>query len=873
MKKIVALTLLASFVLPLSGFAQKGILIRDVRDVGEMRAKTTFGDIDAITDGTGVLVRWSTIAERSNIGFNLIRIDRPEKPVNKRMILGQATRARDEAAGGEQYQTFDPEGIIGVGYVVEGIDRSGRKSISQPAFAKYVANLDAAAGLETEAVRNAAVSDNGVIEKVSLAAAGKTSNKKLFAPEADMAVHRWVVSQPGVKISVNKDGFYKVTCGQLFDAEFNQFHRPTNWKLFHEGVEQAINVGSGDRCLEFYGRGRDEPESDTRVYYLIAGNSPGRRITSRSLTNIPTKQYAANYSAVAEKKERFSYVSKVINGDLDNYWGSIIFGNPSTLTFQVTKIDFTAPSTQMTVNMHGFPSADPYFPHLVRVKLNGNDLGNISGIGATPFSGVYPVPTASLVEGTNTLELASLNPGNDINMFDSVLVNYGRKYEAEQNTMRFSVPGGKRVNLNGFTQPNVRVFDLTAGRDPVLVTGLPIEASGSNFIVRLRGTNAFSGLAVDSTAVMLPDAVTQNKPSTLSTSANNGELIVISYSHPDFILKSEQWADYRRGQGFTAKVVSIEDVYDEFSYGSTSARAINSFLQYAADNWDTPPEYVLLMGDATVDPRNFQGFGNFNFVPTRMVPLVYAESGSDEALADFNNDGLAEMSIGRIPVRTSGSILTALAKTQLFETPANQALSRGAMFAFDYPDGWNFQLTSERIREELPTSMPVTFVGRGMVPPNGDPFTPNPNAQTELLAAMNSGKHTINYAGHGSSGLWASPTFFGNQNASGLTNANPTVFTMLTCLNGYFLRPDPVDSISEVLLKNPNGGAAAAWASTADTTPDIQTDMGIRFYEQLAAGDITRLGDLIRDAKTVIPAGADVRLSWALIGDPMLKVR
>jgi hypothetical protein len=49
--------------------------------------------------------------------------------------------------------------------------------------------------------------------------------------------------------------------------------------------------------------------------------------------------------------------------------------------------------------------------------------------------------------------------------------------------------------------------------------------------------------------------------------------------------------------------------------------------------------------------------------------------------------------------------------------------------------------------------------------------------------------------------------------------------------------------------------------------------MGNRFYNQLAVGNITRMGDLIRDAKSVLPGSSDVRYSWALLGDPMLKVR
>jgi hypothetical protein len=49
--------------------------------------------------------------------------------------------------------------------------------------------------------------------------------------------------------------------------------------------------------------------------------------------------------------------------------------------------------------------------------------------------------------------------------------------------------------------------------------------------------------------------------------------------------------------------------------------------------------------------------------------------------------------------------------------------------------------------------------------------------------------------------------------------------------------------------------------------------MGVRFYNQVGAGQLTRLGDLVVDAKSVLIAGRDVRLSWVLIGDPMLKMR
>ncbi|MBV9215146.1 MAG: hypothetical protein JO053_03130, partial [Acidobacteria bacterium] len=127
---------------------------------------------------------------------------------------------------------------------------------------------------------------------------------------------------------------------------------------------------------------------------------------------------------------------------------------------------------------------------------------------------------------------------------------------------------------------------------------------------------------------------------------------------------------------------------------------------------------------------------------------------------------------------------------------------------------------------------------------------------------------------------WRTDSFVWIGNVNQITNTNSeTFYSMLTCLNGYFYLPnndnDPVDadSMAEALLKSANGGAAAAWASTGSTLAVDQVDMGKRFYKDVNNGTITRLGDLITDAKKALASQADVRLSWALLGDPLLKMR
>jgi len=172
----------------------------------------------------------------------------------------------------------------------------------------------------------------------------------------------------------------------------------------------------------------------------------------------------------------------------------------------------------------------------------------------------------------------------------------------------------------------------------------------------------------------------------------------------------------------------------------------------------------------------------------------------------------------------------------------------------------------------LPATMPNLFVNRGLPEPN-PMHLEDPMAHQNLINGINAGKFVVNYAGHGSTGVWGSSTFFQVAHMSQLTNAHSeTIFTMLTCFNGFFLRPRAADlSLGEALLQAGNGGAVATWASTTETTPDYQLTMGIPFFQGLATGNDRRLGDLIKTSKMSI-AGSDVGYSWVLLGDPALKI-
>ncbi len=862
MKNVLTALLLATFIFsPLSATLGQKSRSTERRSVRDDVDRAQFGTVSAVGDRRGVLVRWEMASEPNIFGYYVYRVeDGISSLVSDTMTLGAAARAGAGRTGGERYHVYDPQGGRGSSYVIESYSIDGLKANSKPIDTQFVRDVEAVTGVDVGDLRASISSKNPIVESSALQLDEELETEVSSSLQmADATMHQWVVGQAGASISVRQDGLYRVSRASLQTASFPVNTSSANWRLFLEGVEQPIIVGAGDQYIEFFGKGVDVQETDSRVYYLISGATPGKRIQKRTLRPIGGNMMSQNFASKATKKERSLYYNKVVNGDAENHWGRVVSTTATGVPFSLPGLDTAAGTATITVKLQGFTNV----PHQVNTSVNGNSLGILTGTSLNSFSTTLQIPTSYLVEGNNTLNLQSIG-GSDFSLFDAVTVDYKRKYVADQNKLLFSTPGFRRVDVGGFSTANVRVFDITSDGNAQQINNAFMQQNGATFTAKLPAARAAVYYAVEDSAVLTPSEVIANNASALSTLANAANLVIISHSAPDFMAAAEVWANYRRAQGFIVKVIDIRDVYDEFNYGVISALSIRSFLNYAYSNWQSPPQYVLFLGDSSYDPRNYEGHGYWNLIPSKVVPsFELDETVSDEALADFNGDGLAELAIGRIPARTAAHITNAFNKTTLFETPAMQSFNRGSLFAYDEPKGYNFATMSQSIRNKLPISMPSTFVDRLAV-----------GSAATLMTELNTGKFIVNYAGHGASGAWFNEnSFFGRAKADQLVNS-PSIFTMLTCYNGHFIRPEAfADSLSERLLNSTVGGSVVSWASTTATTPDVQQVMAERFYSQLAIGNLTRIGDLIRDAKQVIPNNSDVRNSWVLLGDPMLKTR
>src|SRR5207244_9330755 len=101
--------------------------------------------------------------------------------------------------------------------------------------------------------------------------------------------------------------------------------------------------------------------------------------------------------------------------------------------------------------------------------------------------------------------------------------------------------------------------------------------------------------------MLQPLSITANQPSSLNASRMGADFVIITYK--DFTQSIQPLVALRQSQGYQVAVVDIDDIYDEFSYGVHSPYAVKDFLNWTYLHWPKQPQYVLLAGSATLDPR------------------------------------------------------------------------------------------------------------------------------------------------------------------------------------------------------------------------------------------------------------------------------
>jgi CSLREA domain-containing protein/uncharacterized repeat protein (TIGR01451 family) len=816
----------------------------------------------------GVLLEWITGHEVDNLGFTLYRDENGQRiRVTPEIVAGSALLAGSGTAltAGKPYAWWDalPKGKQNVQYWLEDLDLNGTRTLHGPFVPQILS------GQPPEKTNAALLSKLGQAEPRIIAPASPeppTGSRAMYA--AREAAGWDVASKAAVKITVREAGWYRVTQAELLAAGLDPAANPRSLQLYVDGVEQAILVtgeqdGRFDEndAIEFYGTGLDTPSTDRRVYWLLMGTQPGKRINV--VKSAAAQGGASGFTATVERRDRLIYFSALRNGERENFFGPVVAGNALEQQIALQNlIAATQKQAVLEVALQGVSQA----AHFVQVTLNGNPVGVINFDGQAQGVRKFPISPLLLKEGANQILLTPQGGQNDVSLVDYLRVTYQQNYTATEDALRCTADLTNAVSqtLDGFSDPRIRVMDVTdTGEVQELLGNVEQQKNGYGVSVMLNAPGQRTLPAFTPEKVKPPLAIKANQISNWHIAEHRADLLIIA--HGNFISSLAPLKTLRQKQGLAVEIVDVEDIYDEYSFGEKQPQAIKDFLASIKGNWRLAPRYVLFVGDASYDARNYLRAGDFDFVPSKLIDTAFMETASDDWYADFNDDGLAEMFVGRLPVRTNLEASAVIGRIVGYDstTVKGAAANHSVLLVADKTDGFNFEEASNQLRALLPAGYKAVEVYRGR--------TDDASAKRLLLEQLNSGQTIVNYAGHGSINLWRGVLTTDDLRALQNRQSLPLVVTM-TCLNGYFQDP-LLESLAEGLLKA-DGGAIAVWASSALTEANPQAMMNQQVYRALfdASGARLTLGEATARAKATV-GDKDLRRTWILFGDPTTRLK
>jgi uncharacterized repeat protein (TIGR01451 family) len=818
----------------------------------------------------GVVLEWRTLEETRNLGFHIYREDAQGRHrVDPSLIAGSALFLR----GGlpqhraKTYQWIDAQGAPQASYWLEDLDLNGTRTLHGPA---YVESGSPSANSPVRSPLLTQLNRTSVLAPVQITRALITPAPAIPAVASGPSTNP-LNGVPAVKISVTEEGWYRVTKAQLVAAGMDSSTDARFLQLYAEGVEQPLQI-SGQQSgplgpndsIEFYGTGIDTPYSGTRVYWLVRGARPGKRIST-----VPSAQSrvsaGTSFPFTVLFQQRTTYFAALLNGENnDNFFGAVVSSEPVDQVLTVAHIDRTSslPIT-LDVTLQGVTDGEP---HSVTVTFNGVPVGELDFADQANVTSTFGINGSLLQEGANTVTLTALDGDLDISLVQSITIQYAHTYAADGNWLRATASSGDSVHIGGFSNPQIHVADITDPSNIAELTGpVAIDASGFGITFTVRGGAGVvhTLLAFSDDQISGPAGFSSHSPNTIDRPQAGAEIVVIS--HPDFVASLTPLVKLHESQGSSVSVVTTDQIFDAFNFGERSPFALREYLQLASSEWTTHPQALILAGDASFDPRNYLGFGDFDFVPTRLIETAAFKTASDDWLSDFNQTGFATISTGRLPVRSAADAALVVSKIVGYEGGSSGgSWKQQAVVIADQNVGADFTSAANAAAVDMPSSLVVTKI----LADGQDPTL----IQQQILAALNGGALLVNYTGHGSEEQWSFADLFDDATATSLSNGDRLpVFLVMDCLNGFF-QDVYESSLSTSLMLAPNGGAVGVWASSGFTDASPQATMDQALLSTLAGNPSMPLGNAILNAKLGI-IDPDVRRSWNFFGDPTMLLR
>lgn len=672
------------------------------------------------------------------------------------------------------------------------------------------------------------------------------------------------------RIRVARDGLTSLSYAALQAAGFPSGITTTALYLRDSGgTELAIRVldtnasgqFDGEDQVLFWGQGlAGNRYTRSNVYWLGYDSSAGLRMaTVNAPPGTGSAPQAYTHTLRFEQNRLYRGYTPLSDATDHWYWTWLYAGGLNeALTLPVTLTNYAAiPGTYVTVRLTLVGYEGETNNHVVSVRWNGYSAvaSCLTWFGDGPVTCSVRIPASAAVGGTNTLVVrAELAAGLSHYVFiDKLTVDYRHRYQADGDLALFSpdASGTWRYAVGGFRQGGAMLEAYDVGNPAVvrMINGVPSGAGGIyTYTFELESSPANRFLVQTSANRLAPQSIERDTPSTLrsDTAQTDYVLIVADALAPSVA----PLVSLRQAEGYTVRVVRVQDVYDEFAGGVATASAIKDFLTWAySGGWRPPaPSFVLLFGDGTFDPQgNCLAPGSCPGItgqPT-LVPayLTAVDPNMGETAADHcyvvgsapcgygYPHTLALMHLGRVPARDAAEAAAAVDKLVAYASPPPGAWRSFALNLCDNgidengytdPAGNFYTLCANYAASIRPylwsvecayyannlafRNQPCYYYSAFGDPP--DPFT------DKWVNAVNSGAVMATYTGHGNSLYLAGERLLELSDVDRLTNADrPVWWYPMTCLEGYYVFPS-LSSVAEKMLLATNGGSIGSFSPT-----------------------------------------------------------
>ena len=744
-----------------------------------------------------------------------------------------------------------------------------------------------------------------------------------FKSKADYGLIKndsWInYNQTHIKLGVALDGVYRVGYDDLINLGINiNSILPSTLSIYYKGNIIPIyvfgegdnvfdpgdyiefvgvrNMGGKHREINTYGEPYNEyldRYSDTSVYWLTWGGLNGLRAQVSNGTGFSSDTLNHYHELIHyEKNNWFDFsMADLVRREMP-FWfenktwvdGQLLVGTRN-FTFSVSNL---YPNTNFFVfaRLQNYASSISQNAHLLAISVNSlplQDSGFVNKYQQKLLKGVYN--SSSLNNGNNTLRIHSFTTNSNPNScaFDWYEVEYPRYLRTFNDSLLFSFPFIDSLNsIKGIKITNVSADSFTVWKYGLNYKKYDLTRNGTEVLFFDTINNKGRFVFIKESKIQKPKIYYAKQFINLRSTNNQADYLAIT--HKNFINKTNEYLSFISNHyDVTAKVVDVDDIYDEFSYGFFNPEAIKDFLKATHTYWQEPKlKYVALIGQATYDyhanKTRFQGvLPKPNFVPS------FGASVSDNWFVTWDTTGayIPQMNIGRIPVKSEQELNYYMNKHINYVSRDYEAWNKRYMF-FSGGTG-NNQAQLDQLREVN------QFVVNNYVVPapiggnyshfyktinpntNFGPFTPE-----EVQRSIDSSSVFISYLGHSGTQTWdnsiTQPVQLKNK-----INRNPLI-TDFGCSTARFGEPD-ITSFSQLFVLDNDGQAigyignsSLGFLSTSLAAPKI-------FYKKILADSIFNISEAHKRTKLEILqtyGSSGVYQLFALtnsfIGDPIINL-